>query len=98
MNNLAITYSDLGRHEDALAMQESALEFRRRIFSPDHPDIAVSLHNISLSYERAGDMRRATDCAREAVRIWKAALPPGHPHLKAAEERVRRLERKNQRP
>jgi len=31
MNNLAITYGDLGRHEDALAMQESALEFRRRV-------------------------------------------------------------------
>ena len=79
-------------------MQESVLEFRRRILPPGHPDIAVSLHNISLSYERAGDMRRATDCAREAVRIWQAALPPGHPHLKAAEENVRRLELKSQRP
>ena len=98
MNNLAALYDELERYEDALAMQESALEFRRRVLPPGHPDIAVSLYNISLSYERAGDMRRATDCAREAVRIWKAALPPGHPRLKAAEERVRRLERKNQRP
>jgi hypothetical protein len=38
------------------------------------------------------------NCAREAVRIWQAALPPGHPHLKAAEENVRDLERKSQRP
>jgi hypothetical protein len=27
MNNLANTYSDPGRHADALAMEESALEF-----------------------------------------------------------------------
>jgi hypothetical protein len=39
MGNLAQTYSDLGRHEDALAMQERVLEFRRRVLPEDHPDI-----------------------------------------------------------
>ena len=79
-------------------MEESALEFCRRVLPPGHPDIATSLYNISLSYEQAGDMRKAMDCAREAVVIWQAALPPGHPHLKAAVENVRRLELKSQRP
>ena len=92
MNNLAATYSALGRHEDALAMQESALEFYRRVLPPNHPDIAMSLYNFSLSYERAGDMRRAVECAREALSIWQAALPPSHPHVMAAAKNVRRLE------
>ncbi len=39
MNNLALTYIALGRHSDALAMQESALEFFRRVLPADHPDI-----------------------------------------------------------
>ena len=39
MNNLASTYSDLGRHEDALAMKERVLEFNRRVLPEDHPDI-----------------------------------------------------------
>ena len=78
-------------------MQESALEFRRRVLPLGQPDIATSLYNISLSYEQAGDMRKAMDCAREAVVIWQAALPRGHPHLKAAEKNVLRLERKNER-
>ena len=39
MNNLANTYSDLGRHSDALAMKESVLEFYRRVLPADHPDI-----------------------------------------------------------
>ena len=98
MNNLAIAYSDLGRHEDALAMEESALEFTRRVLPPGHPDIASSLYNISLSYEQAGDMRKARDCAREAVVIWQAALPPGHPRLNLAEENVLRLELESERP
>ena len=39
MSNLAATYSALGRHSDALAMQESVLESYRRVLPADHPDI-----------------------------------------------------------
>jgi hypothetical protein len=39
MNNLASTYLDLGRHSDALAMHEQALEFRHRVLPANHPDI-----------------------------------------------------------
>ena len=39
MGNLAETYSALGRHEDALAMNERVLEFSRRVLPEDHPDI-----------------------------------------------------------
>ena len=74
-----MAYGALGRHEDALAMKESVLEFRRRVLPSGHPSIAMSLDSISLSYEQAGDMRKAMDCAREAVVIWQAALPRGHP-------------------
>ena len=39
MNNLAGTYSALGRHSDALALKEQVLEFRRRVLPANHPDI-----------------------------------------------------------
>ena len=39
MNNLAGTYSALGRHADALAMFERVLEFQRRVLPANHPDI-----------------------------------------------------------
>ena len=39
MNNLATTYSALGRHADALAMKEKVLEFQRRVLPANHPDI-----------------------------------------------------------
>ena len=39
MSNLAETYSVLGRHADALAMQERVLEFYRRVLPENHPDI-----------------------------------------------------------
>ena len=39
MGDLAQTYSALGRHSDALAMEESVLELRRRVLPEDHPSI-----------------------------------------------------------
>ncbi len=39
MNNLAISYSDLGRHQGALEMKEETLEFYRRVLPENHPDI-----------------------------------------------------------
>ena len=46
MRNLAATYSNLGRHEDALRMKEDTLACRRRILPKDpdvcHPHIAIA--------------------------------------------------------
>jgi hypothetical protein len=39
MGNLASTYSALGKHADALALEERVLEFRRRVLPTDHPSI-----------------------------------------------------------
>ena len=39
MSNLAGTYRALGRHADAVAMEEQVLEFRRRVLPANHPDI-----------------------------------------------------------
>ena len=42
MGNLALTYSDLGRHQDALVMHEKTLEFQRRVLPENHPHIGAT--------------------------------------------------------
>jgi hypothetical protein len=42
MCNLADTYSELGRHQDALVLKEKTLEFQRRVLPENHPDIGVT--------------------------------------------------------
>jgi hypothetical protein len=42
MGNLASTYSAVGRHQDALAMGEKVLEFRRRVLPENHPEIGAT--------------------------------------------------------
>ncbi len=54
----------------------------------------MSLYNISLSYEQAGDLHRAMECARESLRVWQTALPPGHQYVIAAEKKIMDLERR----
>jgi hypothetical protein len=39
MSCVAINYSDLGRHAEALVLREKVLEIRRRVLPKDHPDI-----------------------------------------------------------
>ena len=39
MQGLAISYSDLGRHQEAVQKREKTLEFRRRVLPENHPDI-----------------------------------------------------------
>jgi len=41
MGSLANTYDALGRHQDALVLQEKTLEFQRRVLPENHPDIGV---------------------------------------------------------
>jgi hypothetical protein len=42
MNDLAASYTALGRHQDAVAMGEMTLELRRRVLPDNHPDIGAT--------------------------------------------------------
>ena len=48
MHNLADTYNGLGRHEDAVVLQEKVLELRRRVLPPNHEDIGSAFNVICL--------------------------------------------------
>ena len=95
MNNLAVAYFALGRHQDALELQEKTLKFRSRVLPENHPDIGISYLNLSYSYRQAGDFNRAIERAREALRIFQAALPPTHPHVEQAQKLIHHLEGSN---
>ncbi len=41
MGSLATTYRALGRHQDALVLQEKTLEFLGRVLPENHPEIGV---------------------------------------------------------
>ncbi len=73
-------------------MQEKTLEFRRRVLPENHPDIGTSCLSLGISCEMVGDLHRALQFAREALRILQATLPPSHSHVKQAQQLVRGYE------
>jgi tetratricopeptide (TPR) repeat protein len=92
MSNLAMTYTVLGRHQDALVLQEETLEFLRRVLPENHPHIGKACSGIALLYYQASDFHRALQFCREALRIFQATLPPSHPQVSMTQLLVRQLE------
>ena len=59
MNNLAISYADLGRHAEALKLHEETLALRKAKLGPDHPDTLSSMNNLATATPTwAGTRRR----------------------------------------
>ncbi len=54
MSSLALSYAAVGRSDDALAMYEKALKFRRRVLPENHPDLGHSLYNLSIHHFEGG--------------------------------------------
>ena len=68
------------------------LPFGFVVFFCCHVSSALTCYDISFSYEYTGKLPYALEAAREALKIWKAALPSGHEDVTDAEKRVRDLE------
>jgi len=58
MGNLARSYSDLSRLQDAVELEEKVLEARKRTLREEHPDTLVSMGNLARSYS---DLNRLQD-------------------------------------
>ena len=81
MNNLASTYRALGRTNDAMALQETVLEVRRRILAKEHPDTLTIMNNLALTYRdlgRTSDAMALQETVLEVRRLrgsWERNIP-----------------------
>ena len=79
MHNLAAAYAALGRHAEALKLNEETLALRRAKLGPDHPDTLKSMHNLAASYDALGRHADAVKLREETLALRKAKLGPDHP-------------------
>ena len=59
MNNLANSYADAGRSQDALKLHEETLQLRKAKLGPDHPDTLESMNNVAACYIGGGEAAKA---------------------------------------
>jgi serine/threonine protein kinase/tetratricopeptide (TPR) repeat protein len=79
MNNLAICYSALNRHAEALQLHEATLAARKRVLPPDHPHTFASMHNVANTYAAMNRHAEALRLREEVLAAQKRVLPPDHP-------------------
>jgi serine/threonine protein kinase/tetratricopeptide (TPR) repeat protein len=71
---LAIGYRDQGLYEQALPLQEQALETRRRVLGQEHLDTLVSINNIGSLLRSQGKLSEAEPYTREALEKGRRLL------------------------
>jgi tetratricopeptide (TPR) repeat protein len=54
MNNLAASYHDAGRREEALGIREEVLVLHRKLSGSEHSDTLSAMHNLLRDYKAAG--------------------------------------------
>jgi hypothetical protein len=54
MNNLAATYSALGRFSEAVELQEKVMAFWRKVLPEDHVDLGAAMGNLAFAYGTMG--------------------------------------------
>ncbi|KAH8834496.1 hypothetical protein DL96DRAFT_1580766 [Flagelloscypha sp. PMI_526] len=73
MSNLALTYRNLSKHQDALDLHERTLEMRRRILGEEHPNTCSGLQCVESAIRQV--LHDEKHLPRESSRlgwIWRA--------------------------
>ena len=90
LNNLGVSYSEVGRRQDALGPAEEAVRLYRELAASNPaflPDLASALGNLGASYSEVGRRQDALGPAEEAVRLYRelaASNPAFLPDLASA--------------
>ncbi|CAE6467838.1 unnamed protein product [Rhizoctonia solani] len=80
MNNLALTYSELGRFDDARALHLRVLDARKQALGEDHPDTLSSMSNLALTYTALAQFEDSRMLHSQVLGVRKQVLGVEHPN------------------
>ncbi len=76
LGTLATVYHALALYDDALGLQEEALEHRRALEPQDPRKLAIDLNNLASSYYSRGELEKADALFRESLPLWRERGDP----------------------
>jgi hypothetical protein len=79
MHNLASSYGEAGRRQEALQLTETVVAARKRTLGEEHPDTLSSMNNLAISYGQAGRRLEALQLTETVVAARKRTLGEEHP-------------------
>ncbi|MCX6842180.1 MAG: FxSxx-COOH system tetratricopeptide repeat protein [candidate division WOR-3 bacterium] len=72
------------QYPGAEALMQRSLKIRKKMFGPEHPDVAESLNNLGTTYAFQGRHAKAEPLLRRALSIWEKTLGPEDPNAQSA--------------
>ncbi|KGO45689.1 Tetratricopeptide-like helical [Penicillium expansum] len=82
--NLALTYRNQGRWEEAEQLQEQVIEICKTTLGGDHPDTLASMTNLALTYRNQGRWEEAEQLQEQVIETYKTTLGEDHPDTLAS--------------
>jgi len=77
-------YENVGKLDRADSLLSLALNERRSLFGPDHPQVAETLASLGLLRDNQGQLPEAERLVREGLAIAKRHYPANHPAVAQA--------------
>jgi tetratricopeptide (TPR) repeat protein len=84
----------MGDYSKAEPLLREALEVRRKVLGPEHPDTAQSLNNLAALYWTMSDYRKAEPLFKETLAILHKVLGPKDPDTASSLNNLAEPERK----
>jgi len=79
MHVMGNVYANLGLYPRAQSLDQRAMEIRRRVLGPEHPDTLGSMNNLGLVLRNEGHYAEAEKLDRETLDLRRRVLGPEHP-------------------
>jgi len=79
MANLASTYRNQGRWEEAEKLDIQVMETRKTKLGPAHPDTLTSMYNLAHVWKDMGHHKDAVSMIRTCYDLRQRILGVGHP-------------------
>jgi CHAT domain-containing protein/Tfp pilus assembly protein PilF len=80
----SIRLRSAGKYGEAQLPAERALEIRERILGPEHPDVAVTINQLSVLHAQKGEYAKAEPLIQRAMDIRVKFFGPEHPSVAAS--------------
>lgn len=81
LNEQVLKHYQRGEYVKAATIAERVLGMAEKKFGPDHPNVGVSLFNLSVLYHPLGSRGEANQLLDGAIAIFDKALKSGNPKL-----------------
>ena len=83
-NTIGLTYTDLGLFPEAVKQLKQALDLRRRVLGPEHPDTLKSMNYLTSVYIDQQRYAEAEGLDTQILEIRRRVLGPEHPDTLAS--------------